>query len=88
MAKYDAPRSCTWSKLETVRVKRKGQVTIPVKLRRRYDIEEGDLLTVDAKDPGTILMRVERLPEPGRPVGSEEQKRILGELGKLRKNWH
>ena len=73
--------------METVRVKRKGQVTIPAKLRRRYEIEEGDLLTVDAKDPGTILMRLKRLPDPGRPVGSEEQRRILRDLEKLRKNW-
>jgi len=73
--------------LETVRVKRKGQVTIPVKVRRQYEIEEGDLLTLDTKDSRTIIMRIKKLPEPGQPVGSEEQKRILGDLEKLRKNW-
>ena len=73
--------------METVRVKRKGQVTIPVKVRRQYEIEEGDLLTLDTKDSRTIIMRIKKLPEPGQPVGSEEQKRILGDLEKLRKNW-
>lgn len=74
-------------KLETVRVKRKGQVTIPARVRRRYEIEEGDLLTIDTKNPSSIVLRVKKLPEPGRPVGSEEQKRILNDLEKLRKNW-
>ena len=79
--------STTWSKLETVKVKRKGQVTIPVSVRRRYEIEEGDLLSIEAKDSHTIVMKVKKLPESGRPVGLEKQKRILGELEKLRKNW-
>jgi len=73
--------------LETVRVKRKGQVTIPVKLRREHGIEEGDLLTLDTKDSRTIIMRIKKLPEPGQAVGSEEQKRILKDLENLRKNW-
>lgn len=74
-------------KLETVRVKRKGQVTIPVKLRRQYEIAEGDLLSIDAKDYQTIVMKIKKSPEPGRPVGSQEQKKILRDLEKLRKNW-
>ena len=73
--------------LETVRVKRKGQVTIPAKVRRQYEIEEGDLLGVDTKNPSSIILRVKKLPEPGRAVGSEEQKRILDDLERLRKNW-
>jgi AbrB family looped-hinge helix DNA binding protein len=73
--------------LETVRVKRKGQVTIPVRLRRQYEIEEGDLLSIDGKDSRTIIMKIKNLPEPGRPVGSQEQKRILRNLEKIRKNW-
>ena len=80
-------KSCTRSRLETVRVKRKGQVTIPVSVRRRCEIEEGDLLTVDTKDSRTIIMRIKKFPEPGRPVGAEEQKRILKDLEKLRENW-
>jgi AbrB family looped-hinge helix DNA binding protein len=73
--------------LDTIRVKRKGQVTIPATVRRRCEIEEGDLLTVDTKDSRTIVMRLKKPPEPGQPVGSEEQKRILRDLEKLRKSW-
>jgi AbrB family looped-hinge helix DNA binding protein len=73
--------------LETVRVKRKGQVTIPAKVRRRYEIEEGDLLSVDTKNPSSIVLKVKKLPKPGKPVGSAEQKKILADLEKLRKNW-
>jgi hypothetical protein len=32
-------------------------------------------------------MKIRKTLEPGRPVGPEEQKRILGDLEKLRKNW-
>ena len=73
--------------METVKVKRKGQVTIPVSVRRQCQIEEGDLLTVDTKDSRTIVMRIKKLPEPGQPVGSEEQKKILKDLERLRENW-
>ncbi|MHB2035584.1 MAG: AbrB/MazE/SpoVT family DNA-binding domain-containing protein [Nitrososphaerales archaeon] len=73
--------------METVKVKRKGQVTIPVKVRRRYEIEEGDLLTIEGKDSRTIIIKVKKLPEPGQPVGFEEQRKILRNLEKLRNNW-
>ena len=73
--------------MKPVRVKWKGQVTIPVKVRRQYEIEEGDLLTLDTKDSRTIIMRKRKTPEPGQPVGSKEQRRILRDLEKLRKNW-
>lgn len=74
-------------KLETVRVKRKGQVTIPASLRRKCEIEEGDLLSVDLKDSRTIVLKLKEPLEPGKPVGAETQKRILRDLQKLRKNW-
>ncbi|MGI0079413.1 MAG: AbrB/MazE/SpoVT family DNA-binding domain-containing protein [Nitrososphaerales archaeon] len=75
------------SKLETVRVKRKGQVTIPADLRRRHGIREGDLLGIETKDDRTIVMKLKEPPEPGLPVGSGEQKRILEDLKKLRGRW-
>ena len=73
--------------LETVRVKRKGQVTLPVKVRRRYKIEEGDLLSIEARGSRTIIMKVKKLPEPGPAVGKDKQKKILRDLEKLRKIW-
>lgn len=62
-------------------------MTIPAKVRRRYEIEEGDLLSIDTKNSSAIVLRVKKLPEPGKPVGSLEQKRILDDLERLRKNW-
>ena len=73
--------------METVKVKRKGQETIPVSVRRRCQIEEGDFLTVDTMDSRTLVLRINKLPEPGRPVGSEEQRKILKDLERLRENW-
>lgn len=80
-------QSSSEDKLETVRVKHKGQVTIPVRLRRRFEIEEGDLLSIDAKDSQTIVMKLRRSLEPGNPVGPEQQEKILKGLEKLRKSW-
>ncbi len=81
------PLSNTSQKLETVRVKRKGQVTIPAKVRRQYEIEEGDLLTIDTKDPQRIVIKTKKSLEAGRPIGREGQRKILRDLEKLRKNW-
>ena len=46
--------------LSRVRVKRKGQVTIPLELRSKLGIEEGAILDVKAED-GAIIMK---LPPP------------------------
>ena len=39
-----------------VRVNRKGQVTIPVALRRKYGIKEG--IRVDIEDLGSGILRI------------------------------
>ena len=62
-------------------------MTLPAKLRRLHGIKEGDLLTIEARKDSTIVMKLKKPLEPGRPVGSEEQKRILNELKKLRESW-
>lgn len=75
-----------FKKLEKLRVRLKGQVTIPEEVRERYGIKEGDLLQLETgKD--SIILRLKPLPEPGRPVGIEEQRKILRELKKLRETW-
>jgi len=76
-------RSTTCKKLETVKVKRKGQVTIPAKVRRQQGIREGDLLSVETIKDG-IVMRSKKRLEPGRPVGLDKQRKILGDFEKLR----
>lgn len=74
------------NKLSCVRVKRKGQVTIPLELRSKLGIEEGALLEVKAEDGKIILKPTPRL-EAGKVVGEEEYKRIIRELDELRRNW-
>ena len=68
-------------------MKRKGQLTIPIGVRRECEIEEWNLLTIDTEDSRAIVMRKRKPPELGQAVGSEEQKKILRDLEKLRKNW-
>ena len=69
-----------------VRVKRKGQVTVPARIRKRLKIEEGALLEVEELTEGILL---KPLPEikVGRVVGRKEYEKIIGELDKLRSEW-
>ncbi len=73
-------------KLSRVRVKRKGQVTIPLELRSKLGIEEGAILEVTTQDGEIVLKPLPPL-EPGKPVGEEEHKKIIEELDALRRNW-
>jgi AbrB family looped-hinge helix DNA binding protein len=73
-------------KLSRVRVKHKGQVTIPQEMRNRLDIEEGAILDITIQDGTIVLKPLPRL-EAGKPVGEEEFKKILAELEERRRNW-
>ena len=73
-------------KLSQVKVKRKGQVTIPREIRTQLGIEEGAILEIAAEDNKITLKPLPRL-EAGEPVGEKEHKRILAELEELRRNW-
>ena len=68
-----------------VRVKSKGQVTIPVRIRKRMDIGEGTLVEVREHPEGILL---KPLPETkiGKVVGQKEYDKIIGELDQLRRN--
>ena len=72
--------------LSKVRVKRKGQVTIPLELRSKLGIEEGAILDIKAED-GAIIMKLTPPIEPGEVVGEEEHKKIIEELDRVRRNW-
>jgi AbrB family looped-hinge helix DNA binding protein len=74
------------NKLCQVRVKRKGQVTIPLELRSKLGIEEGVLLEIK-EEQGTIIMKPTARLEPGKVVGEEEYKLIICELDALRRKW-
>ena len=42
--------------MTTVKIRRKGAITIPAKLRKEYKLEEGQTLTVIDLGKGTILL--------------------------------
>jgi antitoxin PrlF len=46
-----------------VLVTRKGQVTVPIELRRKYGIEEGMKMTVEDSDAGIVLKVIPRLQD-------------------------
>ena len=73
-------------KLSRVRVKHKGQVTIPQEMRNKLGIEEGSILDITTQD-GTILLKPLPRLEAGEPVGEEEYKKIIAELDELRRRW-
>ena len=73
-------------KLSRVRVKHKGQVTIPQEMRNKLGIEEGAILEITTEDDKIVLKPLPPL-EPGKPVGEEEFKKILAELEERRRNW-
>jgi AbrB family looped-hinge helix DNA binding protein len=44
-------------------ITRKGQVTIPIEIRRALDIKEGDLMTVHLNGDGVVMQRAEDVAE-------------------------
>jgi AbrB family looped-hinge helix DNA binding protein len=73
-------------KLSHVRVKRKGQVTIPLELRSKLGIEEGALLEIKEEE-GTITLKPTPRLKAGKAVGEQEYKEIISELDEGRRNW-
>ena len=69
-----------------VRVKRKGQVTIPSDIREEFGLEEGSVLRVQKERNGILLQMVQPL-SAGDVVGNTEYESVLGELDDLRRNW-
>jgi AbrB family looped-hinge helix DNA binding protein len=76
----------TVNKSSQVRVKRKGQVTIPFDLRSKLGIEEGALLEIE-EERGTIVLRPTPPLKGGKVVGEEKHKQVIDELEQLRRDW-
>jgi AbrB family looped-hinge helix DNA binding protein len=72
--------------LYKVRVKRKGQVTVPVSLREKMNIAEGSVMEVKEHPEGILLKPLPGI-KVGKVVGKKKYKKIIGELEKLRKQW-
>jgi AbrB family looped-hinge helix DNA binding protein len=69
-----------------VKVKRKGQMTIPVGLREKFNLHEGSVLEVEESGNAILLRPVSPL-EAGKVVGKEVYRQVLRELETLRKNY-
>ena len=68
-----------------VLVTRKGQVTVPVELRRKYGIEEGMKMIVEDCGSGIILKVVPRLEDlVGIDAGKIDVEKSLEKLDKMR----
>ncbi len=73
-------------KSSRVRVKHKGQVTIPAELRSSLGISEGDILEAGEREGAIVLTPVPPL-EGGKAVGVETHKQVIEELDQLRRRW-
>ena len=70
-------------------VTRKGQITIPVELRRKYSIREGSLVLVEDAGDGILLKPIPRLEEfAGVDRGKYDPKKPKEILDKVREEWH
>ncbi len=69
-------------------VTRKGQVTIPVELRRKYNIREGDLVLMEDLGDGILLKPIPRLEEfAGVDMGRYDTKELKEGLDRVRREW-
>jgi AbrB family looped-hinge helix DNA binding protein len=68
-----------------VLVTRKGQITVPLELRRKYGIEQGMKMSVEDCGSGIILKVVPRLQDlVGIDAGKMSLKEALEEIDKMR----
>jgi len=71
-----------------VKVTRRGQTTIPVELRQKLDIKEGDELLVEATDHGILFKPIRKLEDCAgiySKYGTPEE--IKKEIDKLREEY-
>ncbi len=74
--------------LETTTVTRKGQVTIPAPLRKKYGIKEGMKIEVLDAEAGLVLRPIPRMEDLwGVDAGKYTYKEMVGKLDKLRQRW-
>lgn len=71
--------------MEEVLVTRKGQITVPVALRRKYGIKEGMKITVQDSGSSIVLQVVPRLEDlVGIDAGKIDIKKAIEMLDKMR----
>ncbi len=68
-----------------VLVTRKGQVTVPIELRRKYGIEEGMTITFEDSSSGIVLKVIPRFQDLiGTDAEKADLKETLKKLDKMR----
>lgn len=50
--------------MHVVRVKQKGQITLPADIRRKYHLEEGSEVVIEERDGVLVLCRTEDVIDP------------------------
>ena len=71
--------------MEEVLVTRKGQITVPISLRRKYGIKEGMKITIKDSESGIILTVVPRFEDLiGADAGKIDLKKAILQLDKMR----
>ncbi len=74
--------------METTTVTRKGQVTIPAPLRKKYGIKEGMRIEVMDAQPGLVLRLIPRMEDlAGIDAGKYTYEEMVERLDKLRQRW-
>jgi AbrB family looped-hinge helix DNA binding protein len=68
-----------------VMVTRKGQVTVPIKLRRKYGIAEGMKMTVEDSPSGIVFKVIPRIEDlAGVDAGKITMEKALEMIDKMR----
>jgi AbrB family looped-hinge helix DNA binding protein len=71
--------------MEEVLVTRKGQITVPVALRRKYGIKQGMKISVQDSGSGIVLQVVPRIEDlVGIDAGKIDIKKAIEMLDKMR----
>jgi AbrB family looped-hinge helix DNA binding protein len=71
---------------KSVKVTRKGQVSLPKEFRDALGVEEGDVLYASMEGEKVVFSR-QGLPQPGQPVGARSYQDLLKALEEARAGW-
>jgi AbrB family looped-hinge helix DNA binding protein len=73
---------------KTVKVTRKGQTTIPARIRNELGIKEGDVLSVETVDQAVIFKRIPKIEDcAGIFAGHADVTEMKKEIDKLREEY-
>jgi len=74
--------------MKEILVTRKGQVTIPVKYRKKYKIDQGVRMLIEDTADGLLLKPIQNLEEQaGIDAGKYDVKELKMSLDRVREEW-